>query len=294
MAKRGNFDILSHYTWCIPSVADMFIMLLFLLLGAVIGNVIVFVFMAVMGQAAAMEYGTLVSYPVMFIPPMLWASSVSRRNALSFKGARLDNNHFEPLGAWACAALVILATFTCGVLGDAAGSLLPPMPEWLETTLKSMTTGKFWVNFLCVSIFAPFFEEWLCRGMILRGLLVRRVKPAWAIVISAVFFAFIHMNPWQAVPAFILGCLFGFVYYRTGSLKLTMLMHFTNNTVALVLGHISSLDEMDTWMDVLGSGYWYVFAACVVLLGLAVNAFRRIHLSKPEGNIDIVPAAFDD
>lgn len=294
MARRGNYDILGHYTWCVPSLGDMFILLLFLLLGALIGNVIVLLFTAFMGQAAAMEYGTMVSYPVMFIPPMLWASAVSRRNSLTYKGARLDNNHFAPHSGWLCALLVMIATVACGVLGDAAGSVLPPMPEWLETMLKSMTTGKLWVNFLCVSIFAPFFEEWLCRGMVLRGLLGRGMKPVWAIMISALFFAVIHMNPWQAIPAFILGCLFGYVYYRTGSLKLTMLMHFTNNTVALILGHIESLEGKETWMDVLGVNYWFFFASCVLLLALVLLAFRRIPLQSPKGNIDIVPAAFSE
>lgn len=69
------------------------------------------------------------------------------------------------------------------------------------------------------------------------------IKPVWAIFWSAVFFAFIHLNPWQAVPAFILGCLFGYVYYKTGSLKLTMLMHFTNNTFSLIFSNIDKFKD---------------------------------------------------
>ncbi len=76
-------------------------------------------------------------------------------------------------------------------------------------------------------------------------------------MISAVFFAVIHLNPWQAIPAFLLGCLFGYVYYRTGSLKLTMLMHFANNTFALAVAHIDAFEEAESWLDVLpGARYW--------------------------------------
>ena len=54
--------------------------------------------------------------------------------------------------------------------------------------------------------------------MVLRGLLGHKVKPVWAIVISAAFFAIIHLNPWQAIPAFLLGCVLllalGLMFYQ--------------------------------------------------------------------------------
>ena len=131
--------------------------------------------------------------------------------------------------------------------------------------------------------------------MILRGLLGTKVKPVWAIVISAVFFAFIHLNPWQAVPAFLLGCLFGYVYFKTGSLKLTMLMHFANNTFALVTSQISAFEEAESWLDVLpGMRYWILFFAAILLVVLIVRAFNRIPLERPQGNMDPVKALFEE
>ena len=130
---------------------------------------------------------------------------------------------------------------------------------------------------------------------LLRGLLNRKVRPVWAIVLSAAFFAVIHLNPWQALPAFLIGCLFGYVYYKTGSLKLTMLMHFTNNTFSLILANIGSLKEMDSWMDVLpGPLYWIVFAGCALLLVLIARVFARIPLKSPEGNCDKVTSLFEE
>ncbi len=294
MARKGNFNLLGKYAWCIPSVADMFILLLLLLLGALIGNVISLIFVAAIGQEAGMEYATLISYPVMFIPPMIWASSVSHRNSINFKGLALDSANFAPHGGLICALMVMAATLAAGIVGDLSTSVLPAMPEWLENALKSMTMGNFWLNLLCVSIFAPFFEEWLCRGMVERGLLGRGVKPVWAIVISAFFFAVIHMNPWQAIPAFLLGCLFGYIYYKTGSLKLTMLMHFTNNTAALLLSRIDSLKDAENWMEVLGPGYWYCFAASVLLIALVLVAFSRIPLKRPAGGFEVVQPLFGE
>lgn len=277
--RAANFNYLGNYTYYVPGVADMFILLLWLLLGSLIGNAVTLGLAAAAGQQAVLEYGTLIAYPLMFIPAMMYAGLKSQRNAFpdTGTGVELDRSNFGAKGGVVCALMVAAATVCASFCTDLLNSAMPPMPEWLETTLKSLTQGDFWVNFICVSVFAPVFEEWLCRGMVLRGLLSNKMKPVWAVVISAAFFALIHLNPWQALPAFILGCLFGYVYYKTGSLKLTMLMHFTNNTLALVCGQIDSLKDMDYWTDVFTKGqYAILFTAGLVVLGLVVLSLSKI------------------
>lgn len=295
--KPRNYGFLEKFTWYVPGVKGMFALLAWLLIGALLGNIVSLPLVALVGAEAGAQYSMLISYPLMFIPPMLYASIQSRNNSMNRPGFRLDNSHFSPLGGALCAVFVMLGTLALAFCSDAILVAMPEMPGWLEEALKGLTEGgdKLWMNFLMVSIFAPFFEEWLCRGMVLRGLLGNGMKPVWAIVVSALFFAFIHLNPWQAVPAFLLGCLFGFVYYKTGSLKLTMLMHFTNNTFSLVMSNIDAFQDADSFLDVLpGMRYWIIFAACLLLLVLIVNAFRRIPEERPEGNIDPVKPLFEE
>ena len=150
------------------------------------------------------------------------------------------------------------------------------MPEELKTMFEQMMQdGPLWVTVVSTVIFAPIFEEWLCRGMVLRGLL-QKVHPAWAMIISSVFFAFIHLNPWQALPAFVLGMLFAYVYYRTGSLKLTMLMHCANNTFSALLGQNERLREMTSWLDLM-SGWQYaaLIVAAVFIVAVFIDILRR-------------------
>ena len=294
--RPRNFEFLRKFSYYIPNVADMFILLAFLLLGGLLGNLVVLPMVALLGQDAGMQYGMLISYPLMFIPAMIYASVKSRGNSFTKDGLLLDSNHFKPLGGTLCALFVVLATLAAAFCSDAILAYMPAMPPALEELLKGLTSSDdIFVSFLMVSIFAPFFEEWLCRGMILRGLLGTKVKPVWAIVISAVFFAVIHLNPWQAVPAFLLGCLFGYVYYKTGSLKLTMLMHFANNTFALVSSHINAFEDAESWLDVLpGMRYWILFFAAILLVVLIVRAFSRIPLERPRGNMDPVKPLFEE
>ena len=295
-SKPRNYRFLDKYTYYIPDVRGMFIILVFVLLGGLFGNIISIPFLGILGLEKGMTYAQLVSYPVTFIPAMIYASIQSRNNSFTHSGLKLDNAHFSPLGGAVCAVLVVVATLALAFCSEAFTELLPPMPERLQEIFSNLLTGEsVWISFLMVSIFAPFFEEWLCRGIVLRGLLGSKMKPVWAIIISALFFALIHFNPWQAVPAFLIGCMFGYVYYKTGSLKLTMLMHFANNTFALILSHIPSLEDIEEVKDLLpGMRYWVIFAACVLLLVLIVRALSRIEQERPEGNMDEVPSLFEE
>ena len=294
--RPRNYGFFEKFDYFVPGVAELFILLAIFLLGALLGNVVTLSAVAVLGSDAGMEYGTLVAYPVMFVPPMLYASIKSRNNSMNRNGRKLDSRHFSPLGGLFCAVLAIVGTVSLAFCSDAILAVMPEMPNWLEEMLEGMTSeGNIFINFLMVSIFAPFFEEWLCRGMVLRGLLGNKVKPVWAIVFSAIFFAVIHLNPWQAVPAFLLGCLFGYVYYKTGSLKLTMLMHFANNTFSLLLSNIVALEDADSFLDVFPGGrYWVIFFACLLLLVLIIRSFNRIPKENPEGNLDPVKPLFEE
>ncbi|MBQ8811768.1 MAG: CPBP family intramembrane metalloprotease [Bacteroidales bacterium] len=276
---RGSYDLFSNYAYYLPGVKGMLMMLLLFLVGSVLGSIISGVFVALMslaGSQNAMTYSMLIAYPVSFIPPLLYASVQSRRNEVFDTGYALDSSNFGIRGGFSMAVIVSIATISAAFVSEPVGMLLPEMPEVLEKSLEMLTKGPLWVSLLSVSIFAPLFEEWLCRGIVLRGLL-NNMKPSAAICLSAVFFAVLHMNPWQAIPAFLLGLLFGYVYYRTGSLKLTMLMHCVNNTVAVVTSRLPGLEDAETFMDILSPwAYICIFISCVLMLFSAIVILKGI------------------
>lgn len=295
-SKKSNYDIWSGYSWYVPGVSGMFAMLGLLLLGGILGNLATLLLLP-LGADVATEYGTVIAYPLMFIPAMIYAKMRSARNELFENGYALDSNNFKPVTPWLLVLCCVVATLALSFNLDAVNAAMPPMPEFLEEALKGLTQGNFWLNFLCVSIFAPLFEEWLCRGIVLRGLLNSKksdgthIKPAYAILFSALFFAVIHLNPWQAIPAFAIGCLMGYIYYKTGSLKLTMLMHFANNTFALVIGQSESLKDYDSWLEILpASQYWVIFAAALLFIVLFVRMTAKVTTIRPSGNSDEITA----
>ena len=288
--RKKSYDLFSGYSHYVPGIKGTVGLILLLLAGNLMGSAVVFLFGIFFSADDALTYGPLLAYPVMFIPPMAYASFMSRRNELFDTGYALDSNNFGKAGGWLMAIMVSVATLAVGFLMDPVNAALPKMPESLEKILENMVSdGPLWVSLLSVSVMAPFFEEWLCRGMILRGLL-RKMHPVWAMVISSFCFALIHLNSWQGIPAFILGMLFAYVYYKTGSLKLTMLMHCVNNTFAVIVGQIDSLKDVDFMFQIMDRWqYISLLAASLVIIVLFVDiVWKNIPMKSPEGNMDII------
>lgn len=287
---RASYELFSNYAHYLPNLGGMMMLFLLFIVGSIIGSLLSGAFVFIMGPSETVTaYSMLISYPVSFIPPLLYASAKSRRNEIFEAGYALDSNNFGSKGGLVIALTVSLATVAAAFLTEPVGKILPEMPAFLEEALKSITNGPLWASLLSVSIFAPLFEEWLCRGLVLRGLL-KKMNPTGAICVSAAFFAILHMNPWQAIPAFVLGLLFGYVYYRTGSLKLTMLMHCVNNTLATIFSRIPAFEDAETFMDILEPWkYGVIFALSLVVLASSIIIIRAIPVKDTRmGNCDKV------
>lgn len=112
------------------------------------------------------------------------------------------------------------------------------MPESAQALFEGIMREQ--TGYLAIGIFAPLVEEVVFRGAVLRSLLtVFDRRWHWLpIVISALLFGLVHMNPAQGIHAFIIGLLLGWMYYRTSSIVPGILLHWINNTVAYLMFHL--------------------------------------------------------
>ena len=111
------------------------------------------------------------------------------------------------------------------------------LPDLMEETFMDMSDEATGV--LSMALLAPVVEELMFRGA-MQGYLMRRYSNPWiGIIVSALVFGLIHMNPQQVVYATLLGLVFGWIYYRTRSLLPVIAGHILNNSVAVI--------TMKTW-----------------------------------------------
>ena len=183
------------------------------------------VWMLVMGKESAMNATgmiiTMAVFSVLTMVVFLWAkwSVVSR--------------HWVRTRPWFVLFWCVLAALGALIPSVWIQEHMPELPNIVEGEFDMIMKDRW--GYLVVGLLAPLAEEMVFRGAVLRSLLRWKENPWIGIVISAVLFAVIHMNPAQMPHAFLIGLLLGWLYYRTDSIVPGVVYHWVNNTVAYVM-----------------------------------------------------------
>lgn len=148
-----------------------------------------------------------------------------------------------------------------------------------ERFLLTDSIGIFIVNILLMALLPAMAEELTFRG-VLQHLFTPRTCtriPHIAIWATAIVFSAIHCQFYGFIPRMLLGAVFGYALAWSGSLWLPMLMHFTNNALAVVVYFIAHKAGWDTSsMDAFGTGgTWWVGVLSLVLVGVGIYLLRR-------------------
>lgn len=171
-------------------------------------------------------------------------------------------------------ALALVATLGADVVASQIDNgmrwLIPPGHSFGEF-MSLLGRASLPLVLATAVLVGPVCEELIFRGVLLRGFLENYGRRT-AILLSSLLFAFIHLNPWQAVSGFFIGCLFAWFVARTGSILPAAAGHVMCNGIAAVamrlntgIPGITTEGFLPRWLGVLG-----------VLVALAgIVAFHR-------------------
>ena len=153
-----------------------------------------------------------------------------------------------------------------------------PAPEYildLNGLLRPESILGFFLLFIAVVIIAPLGEELLFRGF-LQQILEKHWKDVTkAVLVTALFFAMIHMNPYWFVQIYILGILLGFLAWKTKSVLPPLILHGINNGIAMFF----SFAEIENNKIYIFNGHvapWFIFFATYAIL----RGFKSINQIK--------------
>jgi len=190
----------------------------------------------------------LITLPVLFLLPPLWAMAVGtmllpwpllwfiRRQRLPLREAlRLRSVH-----PWILFLACLLGISSQGVFSLTEKVTSPwttrllgenPFPGLIAELLPD-NLAMLPLVLLSLSILPGICEEVLFRGG-LQGLLER--KGVWkGIFLTSLIFSLCHGNPWHFLELTIAGILLGVVVFRTGSILPAMLLHASSNAAAVL------------------------------------------------------------
>ena len=171
-------------------------------------------------------------------------------------------------------ALVLWGVITVLATTLVIEPLLELFPSrWLEWLGDQMKLGGWMM--LTTVVVAPILEEILFRG-ILQESLTRKYGPWRGILIASAIFGIVHGIPQQALNAFFVGAMIGFIYYKTQSLIPCILIHALNNAVSYFVWMLSG-EKIVFTKEMFGSerSYHVLYAAACVVLLLAVAGIVR-------------------
>lgn len=259
---------------------------------------------------------TMVAFGVWFFLPnrdglvgMKWLQllqSVATFLLPALAGAYLWSNtpmqwlHLDSKPSWqeALAAVVVMLLAIPGINLLSAWNQQMVLPEWMsgieqwmrmqedaaaqltEQFLRVDTVGGLLVNIGLMALLPAVGEELTFRGVV-QGMFTRNKHVAiWA---TAAIFSFVHLQFYGFLPRMLLGAMFGYMLWWTGSLWAPMLMHFVNNCAAVVVAYLAynHLEEGRAEMlDTIGTEDTIllgVFSICIVLIMMVMYGYFYSH-----------------
>lgn len=169
----------------------------------------------------------------------------------------------------------ILSAMLCfNALSELVG--LPDLLEEHFIALSQTVTGV-----LSVALVAPFVEELVFRGAIMRHLQERGLSPRMVILVSALLFGIVHVNPVQVLFAFLMGLVLGWIAWRTGSLVPVVVGHILNNATGVMELYISGNGEKPIGtMEELSVPVLVALAVIGLLLTILLGMFLQYNIRK--------------
>ena len=235
----------------------------------------------------------------MFLLPPLCMAYLWSKTPLGWLKVTGERSKVKGEVLWAV-ALMLVALPAINLLGYmnkqmVLPAFLEPLEQWMKTSeegakvlieqfMNVTTFGGLIINILLMALLPAVAEELTFRGVLQRLLTPRllasspyRQTPHIAIWCSAILFSAIHMQFYGFVPRMLMGALFGYMLVWTGSLWIPILMHFTNNAVAVILYFIALRADWDMdKVDAIGTNdtLWLGVVSMVITI-VGIYIFRR-------------------
>jgi uncharacterized protein len=183
----------------------------------------------------------LSSILIFLLPAWLFAYIIYSGKSTSFLGLKPAQSKRMYL----LAVLIILIAFPFVFwLGEL--NHLIPLPKWMgnleqEATrqmqrfLKADHIGDVIINVFIIALLPAICEEVCFRGALQR-VIIHITKNAWlGIIVTSILFSALHLQFQGFLPRMFLGLILGAIYWYSGSLWPSIVAHFINNAIQVIV-----------------------------------------------------------
>lgn len=197
----------------------------YLVVASVLQIVISLVVNMVVGES---EYPTWVFWVVNFVPMYCVALPIFYLIIKTVPKEDLVEKTPFTVGKWFKFLVISIFVMIVGnLLSSLVGGILGLLGMNTSATVETLLSQTSLIGNVILAVVGPIVEELICRKWLIDRMHV--YGGSVAVVTSALMFGLFHGNFAQFFYAFFLGLVWGYVYYKTGKIIYTMLMHMTIN-----------------------------------------------------------------
>ena len=241
-----------------------------------------------------LKYLQITQVLALFILPPMLIGWFDCRNP--FKFLQIDRIPGGRLSLLSIAAL-LLAVPLITFLGWLNESMQLPrfliwLEDWMMRTEAQMgdltgafldvdTFGGYLINVLMVVCLAAFGEEFFFRGVLQKLLLRLFRNPHWAIIVASILFSAFHQQFYGFLPRFVLGLLFGYLFYWSGNLWYAIIPHFVNNLIPVTLSYVAPAQYASGELEPVISGpndWIWIVPATLAAIGVVYYFYKQTRI----------------
>lgn len=134
--------------------------------------------------------------------------------------------------------------------------------------IASTNFGWFCLNVLLSAVIPAIMEELIFRGLIFKSL---KNKGIWfGVIVSSLMFMIVHLSLGSIVYPIIMGIVFCLIVQKTGSIVYSMIVHFCNNFLVLLIEYLQIVTSKSFFVDI--NLWWEI----LIVIAFAVASFVAI------------------
>lgn len=123
-----------------------------------------------------------------------------------------------------------------------------------ETTSDLLMNGSnLVIGIVIFGLLAAISEEFLFRSVIQKALVKLFKNAHIGIIVTALVFSAFHTDFYGFFPRFILGLMLGYMFWMSGSIWASIIMHFTNNATIVMLYFLNKKEVINIDVESVGS-----------------------------------------
>jgi len=267
-----------------------------MIFGLTVTSFITVILQRMENSVAAIRIGAVIQDILVFILPAIATAMLATR--LPAKFLRLDKlPSANQLLLSIC--IIVFSTPLINLIMELNKSIsLPESMAAMETAMRSLEetanatltklmggtgVGSLVISLLIVGILAGFSEEIFFRGSLQRLIGFNGNKHT-AIILTAFIFSAIHLQFYGFFPRLLLGALFGYLYYWSGSLIVPVFAHAFNNSMYVVVKWLMERNVISSDIDSIGTTSTGADITTVILsiviVSVAIYYFHKISAGK--------------